>query len=55
MTQEILQGKSIADISISNPHNWSKALEKYKNDWRTLKGCILENMIDSDMDRREHM
>ena len=55
MTQEILQGKSISDISLSSAESWIEALHRFRQEWKVLDGCIVENIIDGDRVRREHM
>lgn len=54
-TQEILQGKSLADISLSSVESWREALSSFRQEWKVLEGCIVENIIDGDDVRREHM
>lgn len=55
MTQEILQGKSISDISLSSAESWIEALNRFRQEWKILDGCIVENIIDGDGVRRDHM
>ena len=36
MTQEILQGKSISDISLSSAESWIEALSRFRQEWKVL-------------------
>jgi hypothetical protein len=51
-TQEVLQGKSLADISLSSAESWSAALRTFRAEWKVLEGCIIENIVDGDDVRR---
>ena len=55
MAQEILQGKMIGDICLSSAESWIEALTQFRQEWQEIKGCIVEQVIDGDRVRREHM
>jgi len=50
--QEILQGKMLGDICLSSAESWFTALSSFRQEWKEIKGCVVEKVIDGDVIRR---